>query len=256
LVVRSVACSKQADPDLIHGFGVTLTIDFCGETHPVVAGQTFSIGREGDLSVDDNPFLHRRFLVLTQQGDLWVLNNVGTQLTATVSDVSGHMEAFLAPGGSLPLAFDETFVSFTAGPTSYSLSITNSDPPFAGVPVQINESGNTTIGATQLTPDQRRLVVALAEPRLRGDGKASVVLPSSSEAAERLGWTITKFNRKLDNVCQKLQRLGVRGLHGGPDRLASNRRTRLIEYAVATRLVTRADLALLDMPPGDESDPE
>ena len=82
------------------------------------------------------------------------------------------------------------------------------------------------------------------------------MLPSSAEAAERLGWTITKFNRKLDNVCQKLQRLGVRGLHGGPDRLASNRRTRLIEYAVATRLVTRADLALLDMATIDDGDVE
>lgn len=235
---------------------MTLTIDFCGETYPVVAENSFSIGREGDLSVDDNQFLHRRFLVLNQQGELWVLNNVGTQLTATVSDASGHLEAFLAPGASLPLVFGTTFVSFTAGPTSYSLSIVNTDPPFAAVPAQINESGNTTIGATQLTPDQRRLVVALAEPRLRGDGKASVVLPSSSEAAERLGWTITKFNRKLDNVCQKLQRLGVRGLHGGPDRLASNRRTRLIEYAVATRLVTRADLVLLDIATTDEGDPE
>ena len=106
-------------------------------------------------------------------------------------------------------------------------------------------SGDTTIGATSLTPDQRRLVVALAEPRLRGDGRASVVLPSNAEAAERLGWAITRFNRKLDNVCQKLSRLGVRGLHGGPDRLASNRRSRLVEYAVATRLVTKDDLVLL-----------
>ena len=235
---------------------MTVTIDFCGETYPVATDQSFSIGREGDLAVDDNPFLHRRFLVLNHQGDLWVLNNVGTQLTATVSDASGRMEAFLAPGASLPLVFGATFVSFTAGPTSYSLSILNSDPPFAAVPVHVNESGNTTIGATQLTPDQRRLVVALAEPRLRGDGKASVVLPSSSEAAERLGWTITKFNRKLDNVCQKLQRLGVRGLHGGPDRLASNRRTRLIEYAVATRLVTRSDLELLDVVAVDDEEPE
>ena len=57
------------------------------------------------------------------------------------------------------------------------------------------KAGDTTIGATHLTPDQRRLIVALAEPRLRGDGRASVVLPSSADAAARLGWTITRFNR-------------------------------------------------------------
>ena len=65
-------------------------------------------------------------------------------------------------------------------------------------------------------------------------------MPSSSEAATRLGWTTTKFNRKLDNVCQKLAAQGVRGLHGEPGRLASNRRARLVEYAIAVRLITRA----------------
>ena len=233
---------------------MALTVDFCGESLPVVDGGSFTIGREGDLALDDNQFLHRRFLVLHQHADIWAISNVGTQLTATVSDEEGHMEAFLAPGAWLPLVFGATYVPFTAGPTSYSFSILNSDPPFATAPVSVNDDGDTTIGATHLTPDQRRLIVALAEPRLRGDGKASVVLPSSSDAAARLGWTITRFNRKLDNVCQKLQRLGVRGLHGGPDRLASNRRSRLVEYAVATRLVTRADLALLDTPDaGDDS---
>lgn len=226
---------------------MTLHVDFCGEMYEVNEGSTFTIGREGDLAVDDNPFLHRRFLALHRNGDIWAVSNVGTQLTATVSDESGHMEAFLAPGAWLPLVFGATFVSFTAGPTSYSFSIVNSEPPFASVPLQVAEGGDTTIGATQLTPDQRRLIVALAEPRLRGDGRASVVLPSSTAAAERLGWTMTRFNRKLDNVCQKLERLGVRGLHGGPDKLASNRRSRLVEYAVATRLVTRDDLVLLEL---------
>lgn len=225
-----------------------MTIDFCGELHELVPGQAFAIGRDADLSIDDNQFLHRRFLVLTDQNGLWLLSNVGTQLTATVADSTGHLEAFLAPGASLPLVFDVANISFTAGPTSYSLIVTNSEPTFVTAPEQIiEESGDTTIGATQLTPDQRLLIVALAEPRLLGDGRASVSLPSSTEAANRLHWKITKFNRKLDNVCQKLQRLGVRGLHGGPDKLASNRRSRLVEYAVATRLVTREDLLLLQL---------
>jgi hypothetical protein len=98
-----------------------------------------------------------------------------------------------------------------------------------------------------------RLVLALAEPALRGTGRAGSTLPSSGEAAQRLGWTTTKFNRKLDNVCQKLAAQGVRGLHGEPGRLASNRRARLVEYALAVRLVTRDDLHLLD--DADDGDP-
>ena len=227
---------------------MSLTIDFCGEIHHLADDVQFSIGRDADLSIDDHQFLHRRFLLLSRQSDFWLLSNIGTQLTATVSDTTGHLEAFLSPGSSLPLIFDVADVSFTAGPTTYSFTVTNSSPAFATVPLQVSDSsGDTTLGATQLTPDQRLLIVALAEPRLRGDGRASVTLPSSVEAAERLGWTITKFNRKLDNVCQKLQRLGVRGLHGGPEKLASNRRSRLVEYAVATRLVSRPDLTTLDV---------
>ena len=93
---------------------MTLSVEFCGESLTVVDGASFTIGREGDLAVDDNQFLHRRFLVLHQQGDSWAISNVGGQLTATVSDEGGHMEAFLAPGAWLPLVFDTTFVSFTA----------------------------------------------------------------------------------------------------------------------------------------------
>ncbi len=73
----------------------------------------------------------------------------------------------------------------------------------------------------------------------------SAALPTSSSAARRLGWTRSKFNRKLDNVCQKLAAQGVRGLHGAPGRLATNRRARLVEHALATRLVTRDDLSLI-----------
>ncbi|MEP6843532.1 MAG: hypothetical protein ABJA11_08420, partial [Pseudolysinimonas sp.] len=67
------------------------------------------------------------------------------------------------------------------------------------------------------------------------------------------GWTLTAFNRKLDNVCDKLDRIGVTGLRGGRDNLATNRRLRLVEYAIATRLVTRDDLAVLELlpPPGE-----
>jgi hypothetical protein len=223
-----------------------LTIEFCGERHEVHPGTRFTIGREADLVVDDNQFLHRVFLALEHTGDWWVVSNVGSQLAATVSDGTGGLEAYLPPGASLPLVFGATAVTFTAGPTTYSLSLETTTPTFAPTVVSRDLPGDTTIGTMHLTPDQRLLILALAEPRLRGDGTALVNLPSSTEAAVRLGWTITKFNRKLDNVCQKLQQLGVRGLHGGPDRLASNRRARLVEYSVATRLVSRDDLVHLD----------
>ena len=61
----------------------------------------------------------------------------------------------------------------------------------------------------------------LAEPALRPDGSGRAHLPTSAEAATRLGWALTKFNRKLHNVCQKVENAGVRGLTA--DRIASPR---------------------------------
>ena len=170
-----------------------------------------------------------------------------------MSDCAGRLEAFLAPGAVLPLVFDDTVVRFTAGPTTYELTVQLTDPTFVASHVDRDARGDTTIGRVVMTPDQLRLVLALAEPALLGTGRAGSTLPSSGDAARRLGWTPTKFNRKLDNVCQKLTAQGVRGLHGQPGRLASNRRARLVEYALAVRLVTRDDLRLLDT--GDGADP-
>lgn len=228
------------------------TIEFCGEI-TVVDHDPFTVGRDADLVVDDNRFLHRRFLALGHQHDIWLLSNIGERLTATVADPEGRLEAFLAPGTTLPLVVATTIVRFTAGPTSYEFTIRLSDPAFTMHDINRTEHGDTTVGSVTFTPDQLRLVLALAEPALRGDGRSRTLIPSSNEAARRLGWTITRFNRKLDNVCQKLASQGIRGLHGEPGRLASNRRARLVEYALAIRLVTQADLALLETTTVDAS---
>lgn len=220
-------------------------IRFCGEVVPVDR-DPFTIGRDADFVLDDgNRFLHRRFLALSTTNGVWLLANVGTRLTATASDPDGRLEAFLATGAVLPLVFDETIVRFGAGPTSYEFAIALTAPAFIAGRIGENDGGDTTVGRAVMTPDQLRLILALAEPSLLGPAPRGTALPSSGEAARRLGWTTTKFNRKLDNVCQKLAAQGVRGLHGEPGRLASNRRARLVEYAIAVRLVTRDDLTLI-----------
>lgn len=224
-----------------------VTVEFCGEVFPVVPGEPFVIGREGQLEIDDNPYLHRRFLQISDSGSLWWLGNVGSALTATVADEQGSMQAWLAPGAQLPIVFDKTVVWFTAGPTTYELSIEVKESPFTAVPEPKNDVyGTETIGPMTFTPDQHLLILALCESMLRDGARGAGSIPSSADAAQRLGWKITKFNRKLDNVCEKLTKAGIRGLHGGPEKLAVNRRARLVEYALAARLVERSDLDLLD----------
>jgi hypothetical protein len=247
-------------------------VEFCGDVLPVAS--PFTIGRDAHLVLDvDNRYLHRQFLSLSEQHGIWLLSNVGTLLTATVSDADGRLEAFLAPGGVLPLVFARTIVRCTAGPTTYEFSVLFHEPAFqvgrcdespaelaaksptgeargarvgAGAAGMSGALGDATEGRVSLSPEQLLMIVALAEPALRGNGRATTTLPSSTDVAVRLGWTITKFNRKLDGVCAKLAANGVRGMHGDSARLAANRRGRLVEYALAVRMVTRHDLLLLD----------
>lgn len=228
-----------------------VTVEFAGEYFPVSREQPFLVGREGDLELDDNLFLHRNFLEIAHADGLWWLSNIGTRLTATVTDSAGGVQAWLSPGARLPLVFERTTVVFTAGPTTYEFTVHATEPAFRNTRHEGNSDGASTIGDVPLTESQKLLILALAEPQLRRDGTGMSEIPTSAKAAARLGWTVTRFNRKLDNVCDKLDRIGVPGMRGGQRSFATNRRARLVEHAVASRLVTHADLALLDAPQDD-----
>jgi hypothetical protein len=235
-------------------------VEFCGERYAIEPGDPLTVGRGGRLAIDDNPYLHRAFLQIGDRDGLWWIANIGSILTATVADEHAVMQAWLAPGARLPLVFERSVVWFTAGATTYEFDVLLTDPPFVPLVRDIDTSievGATTIGQLSFTPDQKRLIVALCEPMLRRGVRGIASVPTSAEAAARLGWPLTRFNRKLDNVCDKLSRTGIRGLHGEPGRLAVNRRARLVEYAIAARLVQRTDLSLLEHPtPPDKDDDE
>lgn len=233
-----------------------LTVEFAGEYfHFYPDDAAFTVGREGTIAIDENPFLHRHFLRVSRTEGMWWLVNVGTRLTATVTDGAGRVQAWLAPGARLPIVFHATSVIFTAGSTTYELTIFVDAPQFSEIqPAGQDPSGMVTMGAVRLTPSQRALLLVLAEPMLRREGAGMSEIPTSAKAAARLGWTVTRFNRKLDNVCDKLDRVGVPGLRGGRGDYATNRRVRLVEHAIAARLVTRADLPLLDQPHLDDDD--
>jgi len=222
---------------------------FCGEEFPAVACRPVTIGRSGDVEIDDNPYLHRHFLVILKEGGLWWLSNVGSTLTATVADEKGLFQAWLGPGARIPLAFNRILVWFTAGPTTYDFEVIVDSPAFVSVtpdPDEPDQSGEMTVGRVLFTASQKLLVVALCESYLARSYPGTSQIPSSAAAAARIGWPVTRFNRKLDNVCQKLADAGTRGLHGGVGNLASNRKARLVEHALSTRLVTENDLVLLD----------
>ena len=225
-----------------------LRVEYCGEWYTADPESGLAIGREADVSIDDNPYLHRSFLRLFVDHEMWWIGNVGTVLAATVTDASGHVQAWLGPGARLPVVFEKLHVLFSAGATTYDFTIHGDGQLFASTASFMRGSGATTMEPIPLTSSQRLLILSLAENVLRERIPGRSELPSSAAAAERLGWSMTTFNRQLDNVCDKLDKLGVLGLRGGRGNLATGRRARLVEYAVSTRLVSADDLALLDQP--------
>ena len=229
-----------------------ITVDFIGEIFEVSTEVPFTIGREADLSIDDNPYLHRHFLSIFHEFGLWWLGNVGTLLSATVTDGTGQVQAWLAPGAKLPIVFSTMNVIFSAGSTTYEFTIHADADWYDTSMAAMTASSSTTIAPVVLTTSQRQLILALAEPVLTQSVPGRSSIPSAADAARRLGWSLTTYNRKLDNVCEKLDKLGVPGLRGDAGKLATQRRARLVEYAVSSHLVSVDDLPLLDLDRGDD----
>ncbi len=100
----------------------------------------------------------------------------------------------------------------------------------------------------ELNADQRLLLVAMCESRLVEPRFAWGPLITNRQGAARLGWSLPKFNRKLDHLCEKLHRAGVAGVHGAAGDNALDRRVHLVQHALSAPLVGVGDLALLHGP--------
>lgn len=224
-----------------------LYLDYCGEECVVDPRRALSFGRQGDLVIDDNPYLHRVLGVFANRRGNWILSNAGRSIVLNVSDRNGPSSAVVAPGTSVGLGISEFAVTFVAGRTRYQMegsleaveAAHDTDPErqWAG-------RGQSTLewGVVELNREQRQLLVDLAAPRL-SDPHAPDWMPEPRAAcARRLGWSLSKYNRKLDHLCEKLHRAGVPGLIGSEGAQAAQRRRVLVEHALAVGLVTPADL--------------
>jgi hypothetical protein len=230
--------------------GDALTVDFVGERHIVEPGETFTFGRAADLVIDqDNLYLHRVVGRFLWHDGLWWIENHGQQTELDVESDTGvraQLPARTDDTGPVvaPLVGSRSSVRFAVGGYRYEL-----DAYHGGVPapvlgsLEVEGKETSQFGRVELTGDERALLLALAEPVLRDlAGAGPDRLPTNREVANRLGWSLTKFNRKLDYLCVRLTKAGVRGLQGGRGAEATNRRWRLVEHAVAARLVTVEEL--------------
>lgn len=222
-----------------------LTVDFCGEIHEVDEEDTFTFGRLADLSIDDNPYMHRILGRFEARHGRWWVVNLGSAIILEIFDRTSHSKASLTPGSDQALPGNDVIVRFAAGQTVYEVDV-RSRAPERPVTEDLGTAFETIrVADLPMTESQLLLVLSLAEGKLR-DPHVPLVIPPSKQAAARLKWSTSKFNRKLDNVCEKLSRQGVKGLKAGSGDVASDRRRRLVEHAVSVGLVDESMLPMLD----------
>ena len=228
-----------------------LYLEFCGEDHTVRPGETLTFGRSGDLEIDENPYLHRRLGRFVDVGGVWQLENLGRHIVLHLRDQSSASASVVAPGARAGVVYGEFVCAFTAGPTRYELTGTLETHEWATDllgPDGVEGAATVDWGRVELNDDQRLLLLAMCERRLLDPHDTERPPLTNGEGAARLGWSVTKFNRKLDHLCEKLGRAGIPGVHGGVGANAGDRRRRLVEHALTVQLVQIEELVLLDAP--------
>jgi len=223
--------------------GARLYVDFCGEDHVVEPPAELTFGRDATLVIDDNPWLHRRLGRFVHRHGAWWLENTGRNTVLTLADRNGSSAATVAPGAAAAVIHGEFSCAFTAGPHRYELEGSLEGHEWV-TDVIDDPEGDRTLewGVVELNDEQHQLLVALCAPLVRRAPGEPPTVPSRKEAAATLGWSLSKFNRKLDHLCSKLGRAGVKGLGGDDATPATQRRLRLAEHALAVGLVEPAEL--------------
>lgn len=226
-----------------------LWIDFIDEAHLVLDEETLSFGRQGDIVLDEaNVYLHREAGDFVYFDGGWWLRNQSSQAEMLVRTSDGRRTT-VPPATSHQLSESRGVIQFQFGLSNYELEWRlEGGPATPEVPTPQPLSGAEThsFGVVRLNAEQRLMLVALSEPRLRNPDLRSPSIPPNAEVAHRLGWTLRKFDRKLDYVCRRLSEAGVPGLRGERGHEAADRRVNLVEHLLRIGAIGDDDLALLE----------
>ena len=64
----------------------SLRVIFLGQETKVEPAESLDFGRQADLVVDDNPYLHRRLGRFQARGGVWWILNTGSTIVMELSD--------------------------------------------------------------------------------------------------------------------------------------------------------------------------
>ena len=229
-------------------------------TSVVAPGDVFRVGREGDLVIDDNLFLHRHFLTIENIEGLWLLSNVGSRLRG-----DGHRLGEPRAGVARARGAASARVRVDLRDLQRRSDDLRADDPHRGADVPrdaaVRRRGrpeHDRRGAAHAEPARHdpRARRAAASPRRHRHERAADIRAGRRAASDgrsraSTASSTTSATSSTASAC--------RACAAASRSYATNRRARLVEHAIAARLVTREDLPLLDrelqsQPPADDAD--
>ena len=228
-----------------------LYVDFCGEQYKLAEDDELTFGRRADLEIDDNPYMHRVLGRFARRDGHWWLDNVGSTIVINMHDRDTAASAAVTPGLTAALTTADAAVSFVAGRSRYEIDVALEDAVDPVEAAAVPGAGERTLdfGVVELNEDQHLLLVDLAADRLADPTGPEQPIRPKAASARRLGWSLSKYNRKLDHLCVKFTKAGITGLAGSSGSSATDRRKRLLDHVLAVGLVDADDLVILEQEP-------
>ena len=223
----------------------SLWVAFIDEGHDLEPGSELSFGRNADIVIDDaNQFMHRIVGSFVWHRDSWWVRNSSRHAEIELLAETGKRVTI--PAGSSELLDGPGVIRFDAGASSYELEYaldTEISLPTVELPRDEDDSYLTRdFGRIPLNEEQRAMLTELCRIRLTDPSATAADIPPNAEIANRLGWSLRKFDRKLDYICRRLAEEGVRGVRGVKGVEATDRRAVLVEHMITSGQITVADI--------------
>lgn len=211
---------------------------------------SFVFGRDDDcdlvLDAGDRA-ISRQAGRICWDGVSWVVRNTsGTRPLYQINEAG--LRAVVPTGASATIPGGVSRILVIGGVYAHELRVCLGDPGStgdpspgggAGDPSPVGQDSERTL-LPAMTRNERAAVVALVEGYLHDHPRYDPRPRTYAEAADRLDLPVATVRKRIENLRQKLLRSGVVELD------APDARAALAEFVLATRLVDRADLALLD----------
>jgi len=223
----------------------TITIGLRGERYEVPEGEELTFGRSqrATLCLDPADLGISRIagLLEADAGVWWLVNKSAVRPLEVVDDVG--IRTVLPPGRRIAVTAPITVI--VEGATrrhALTVDLPHQDVEAeAGRAPALEVEGNPTRATSDvsITPADKLALVALFSSYLEPFPRYDPHPKSYADAAARLDWPRTTLVKRVEYLRTRLTNAGV------PNLLGENALQHLAEWALATGLISRADLGLL-----------